>query len=64
MVKVVALESVLGESEVAAGAAEAGILVSRVPERRRLPHGGPALPWRELPAWAREQIGGGQTPTV
>ncbi|MFP3939840.1 MAG: ATP-binding protein [Thermoanaerobaculia bacterium] len=32
-------------------AADQGLLVCRVPERRALPHGHLALPWQELPEW-------------
>ena len=45
--------------QVAGPAAQAGLLVCRVAERRRLPHGHLALPWREFPAWMRKQIAGG-----
>jgi hypothetical protein len=45
--------------QIAGRAAEGGLLVCRVAERRALPHGDLALPWREFPAWVREQIGGG-----
>lgn len=48
--------------KVAGGTAEAGVLVCRVPERRALPRGHVALPWREFPGWLREQIGGADQP--
>lgn len=40
------------------GAANEGVLVCRVPERRPLPHGNLALPWSEFPDWVRERTGG------
>lgn len=39
-----------------ARAADQGVLVCRVPERRPLPHGHLALPWHEFPEWLRQQL--------
>jgi predicted AAA+ superfamily ATPase len=40
----------------AGDAADAGVLVCRVGERRPLPGGNLALPWREFPGWLRERV--------
>ena len=46
-------KGIAGEASVPQGA-----LVCRVKERRALPHGHVALPWREFPDWLRGQLDG------